>query len=65
MQEVKTLGTAMNNMVEELATSRAEQAEKTRLTRELRSLSASRPRSCPKGLRVPWPLAERADGARH
>ncbi len=53
MQEVKTLGTAMNNMVEELATSRAEQAEKTRLTRELEIAQRIQTTILPKGLRVP------------
>lgn len=53
MQEVKTLGTAMNNMVEELATSRAEQAEKTRLTRELEIAQRIQTSILPKGLRVP------------
>jgi len=53
MQEVKMLGSAMNNMVEELATSRAEQAEKTRLARELEIAQRIQTSILPKAMRVP------------
>ncbi len=53
LRETQTLGVAMNDMVQELLTSRAQIAEKTRLARELEIAQRIQTSILPRQLRVP------------